>query len=121
MLIENTDAGAPGTLNHLGVEVMSAEEVSGAQTRLTGTGLETTPKDNVTCCYAVQDKVWVNDPDKAPWEIYTVTGDAEEMHSGKGEILRQAQDDREKLNPGGVCCGTGSSGGESGSSKSACC
>ena len=123
VLIENTDEGAPGTLNHLGVEVMSAEEVSSAQTRLTGTGLETTPEDNVTCCYAVQDKVWVNDPDKAPWEIYTVTADAEEMH-GSGEILRQAQDDEGTLNGGvgeGVCCGTGGSEGSGVSSKNSCC
>jgi len=68
---------APGTMNHLGVEVFSTEEVAAAQSRLADAGLAIATEDNVTCCYAVQDKVWVDDPDGAPWEIYTVLGDAE--------------------------------------------
>jgi catechol 2,3-dioxygenase-like lactoylglutathione lyase family enzyme len=76
VLIEG--AGEPGVrLNHLGVEVSSADEVGAAQARLAGEGLATATEDNVTCCYAVQDKVWVDDPDGAPWEIYTVLADAE--------------------------------------------
>lgn len=39
--------------------------------------LATAVEDNVTCCYALQDKVWVDDPDGAPWEVYTVLADAE--------------------------------------------
>ena len=77
VLIENADA--PATLNHLGVEVSSPGEVVAAQARLAGEGLETTPEDGVSCCYAVQDKVWVSDPDGAPWEIYTVLADADTM------------------------------------------
>jgi catechol 2,3-dioxygenase-like lactoylglutathione lyase family enzyme len=69
--------GDPASLNHLGVEVASTDEVGAAQVRLTGEGLATATEDNVTCCYAVQDKVWVDDPDGAPWEIYTVLADAE--------------------------------------------
>jgi hypothetical protein len=34
-------------------------------------------QDNTTCCYAVQDKVWVDDPDQVPWEVYTVLADTE--------------------------------------------
>jgi catechol 2,3-dioxygenase-like lactoylglutathione lyase family enzyme len=75
VLIEN--ASAAGTLNHLGVEVFSTDEVAAAKARLAGDGLATATEDNVTCCYAVQDKVWVDDPDGAPWEIYTVLGDSE--------------------------------------------
>ena len=75
VLIEN--AGAPGTLNHLGVEVESPDEVAAAQRRLTEQGLPTTVEDQVSCCYAVQDKVWVDSPDGSPWEIYTVLADAE--------------------------------------------
>jgi catechol 2,3-dioxygenase-like lactoylglutathione lyase family enzyme len=70
VLIENPAAAV--TLNHLGVEVFSPDEVAATQARLAGEGLATATEDNVTCCYAVQDKVWVNDPDGAPWEIYTV-------------------------------------------------
>jgi catechol 2,3-dioxygenase-like lactoylglutathione lyase family enzyme len=69
--------GTPGTLNHLGVEVASTDEVRGAQTRLAAEGLATAPEDDVACCYALQDKVWVDAPDGEPWEIYTVLADAE--------------------------------------------
>jgi catechol 2,3-dioxygenase-like lactoylglutathione lyase family enzyme len=75
VLIENPTAG--GRLNHLGVEVMSTDEVTAAQGRLSGEGLATATEENVTCCYAVQDKVWVDDPDGAPWEIYTVLADTD--------------------------------------------
>jgi catechol 2,3-dioxygenase-like lactoylglutathione lyase family enzyme len=68
---------AGGSLNHLGIEVDSTEEVSAAQSRLAGAGLATATEDNVACCYARQDKVWVDDPDGAPWEIYTVLEDVE--------------------------------------------
>ena len=44
--------------------------------RLTGAGLETSTEDNTTCCYAVQDKVWVNGPGQEPWEVYTVKADS---------------------------------------------
>jgi catechol 2,3-dioxygenase-like lactoylglutathione lyase family enzyme len=69
--------GRPGTLNHLGVEVDSTDVVRAAHTRLAGEGLATAAEDEVSCCYAVQDKVWVDGPDQEPWEIYTVLGDVE--------------------------------------------
>jgi len=68
--------GVTGKLNHLGVEVSSTDEVVAATARLSGEGLETTSEEESTCCYAVQDKVWVSDPDGAPWEFYTVLADA---------------------------------------------
>jgi catechol 2,3-dioxygenase-like lactoylglutathione lyase family enzyme len=74
VLIEN--AGRGGTLNHLGVEVESTDAVAAATDRLADEGLSTRGEQGVTCCYAVQDKVWVNDPSGAPWEIYTVLADA---------------------------------------------
>ena len=77
VLIQNAEAA--GTLNHLGVEVEATADVTAATARLQGEGLDTATEDNVTCCYAVQDKVWVNDPDQAPWEIYTVLADAEQL------------------------------------------
>jgi catechol 2,3-dioxygenase-like lactoylglutathione lyase family enzyme len=76
VLIENADATAGGTLNHLGVEVESVEEVDAATRRLSDDGLATAPESG-ECCSALQEKVWVNDPDGAPWEIYTVLADAE--------------------------------------------
>jgi catechol 2,3-dioxygenase-like lactoylglutathione lyase family enzyme len=68
--------GVPGALNHLGVEVESPEEVQAAARRLADEGLNPDVQESTTCCYALQDKAWVNDPDGAPWEIYTVLADA---------------------------------------------
>ena len=75
VLIEGQGTG--GTLNHLGVEVASTEEVADTERRLAAEGMSTAVEDEVTCCYALQDKVWVDGPDREPWEIYTVLADAE--------------------------------------------
>jgi catechol 2,3-dioxygenase-like lactoylglutathione lyase family enzyme len=75
VLIESADRG--GTLNHLGVEVATTEEVVAAQARLVSEGLATATEDGVSCCYARQDKVWVDAPSGEPWEIYTVLEDVE--------------------------------------------
>jgi catechol 2,3-dioxygenase-like lactoylglutathione lyase family enzyme len=77
VLIEGEGRG--GTLNHLGVEVAGTDEVTAAAGRFTEAGLETRSEERVSCCYAVQDKVWVSDPDGAPWEVYTVLADAPRM------------------------------------------
>ena len=77
VLIEGEGRG--GSLNHLGVEVASTQEVTEATARLAEQGLETRTEDQVSCCYAVQDKVWIRDPDGAPWEVYTVLADAPAM------------------------------------------
>ncbi|MFI5287791.1 MAG: ArsI/CadI family heavy metal resistance metalloenzyme [Candidatus Dormibacteria bacterium] len=63
-----------GTLNHLGVEVGTADEVVTATRRLAAEGLQTDVEDGVTCCHALQDKVWVNGADTR-WEVYTVLAD----------------------------------------------
>jgi len=79
VLIESPQArtsGVAGALNHLGVEVDTPAEVADATRRLAGEGLEPDVQEATTCCYAVQDKAWVNDPDGAPWEVYTVLADA---------------------------------------------
>ncbi len=75
VLIEG--AGVPGSINHLGVEVGSADDVAAAVTALSGEGLATDVEEHTTCCYALQDKVWVEGPDGAHWEVYTVLDDAD--------------------------------------------
>ena len=107
VLIEGRSAG--GTLNHLGVEVSSTEEVAAAHSRLAAAGLATAVEDEVACCYAVQDKVWVDGPDAEPWEIYTVLADAE-MPAGQ---LRQG--DPETCGPGACCAASPAA------EASACC
>jgi predicted enzyme related to lactoylglutathione lyase len=83
----------PGSLNHLGVEVETTEEVALAQARLAAADLATAVEEQVECCYAIQDKVWVDGPGGEPWEIYTVLTDAE-MAPGQ---LRSAE-------PSGAAC-----------------
>lgn len=73
VLIEGPEGA---TLNHLGVEVGSTAEVSEATSRLEASGLVTLSQDATDCCYAIQDKTWVTDPDGAPWEWYTVLADS---------------------------------------------
>jgi catechol 2,3-dioxygenase-like lactoylglutathione lyase family enzyme len=76
VLIESPGRG--GGLNHLGVEVDSVEEVDAVQARLRGDGVATTDERDTTCCYALQDKFWVDDtPDGERWEVYTVLADAD--------------------------------------------
>ena len=95
VLIEGEGPG--GTLNHLGVEVESTDEVSAAQARLADEGLTTATEEAVACCYAVQDKVWVDGPSGEPWEIYTVLEDVE-MPAGQ---LRTVDPET-----GATCCAT---------------
>jgi catechol 2,3-dioxygenase-like lactoylglutathione lyase family enzyme len=75
VLIEGT--GGPGSIDHLGVERDAAEAVVGARHRLEGEGLSPTTEEGVDCCYAVQDKAWVQGPDGTAWELYTVLADTE--------------------------------------------
>jgi catechol 2,3-dioxygenase-like lactoylglutathione lyase family enzyme len=75
------EAGQPTVMDHLGVEVETSEEVTEATDRLAQLGLFTAVENDTTCCYAVQDKVWVHGPGKEPWEVYTVKADAPEATS----------------------------------------
>lgn len=107
VLIEDPDR-EPGSLNHLGVEVASTEEVAAAHARLAAAGLATALEEQTTCCYALQDKVWVDGPGGEPWEVYAVLADAEHPD---GE-LRTAD-------PGaGACCATRPA---SGAAAAQCC
>jgi len=107
VLLENPGQG--GTLNHLGVEVDSTDAVDAEQARLAGVGLAAVDERDTTCCYARQDKFWVQGaPDGEGWEIYTVLADSQTFYG----------DDPE--GPG--CCD--SAGGRSGAlaaAASACC
>jgi catechol 2,3-dioxygenase-like lactoylglutathione lyase family enzyme len=79
VLIENPTArgsGVTGALNHLGVEMTSQGEVRNSIDRFSAEGLAIEVQEAITCCFAVQDKVWINDTDGAPWEFYTVLADA---------------------------------------------
>ena len=75
VLLENPGQG--GSLNHLGVEVADTDVVGAEQARLSTAGLASSDERDTTCCYARQDKFWVDGaPDGEMWEIYTVLGDS---------------------------------------------
>ena len=95
--------GQPGEatrMDHLGVEVENTDLVDAAHQRLADAGLATRPEDQTTCCYAVQDKVWVTGPGAEPWEVYTVTGDARPDLEGKTSL------DLSDVAGDGTCCST---------------
>ncbi|WP_406468701.1 ArsI/CadI family heavy metal resistance metalloenzyme [Streptomyces sp. NBC_01594] len=71
-------------MDHLGVEVDTTEAVHAATTRLADQGLATDVENDTTCCYALQDKVWVHGPGQEPWEVYVVKADADSMAKQKG-------------------------------------
>lgn len=63
-------------VSHFGFQVASSEDVAQAWTRFKQAGLKTLTEDNTECCYALQDKVWVEDPDGNAWEVFVVKGEA---------------------------------------------
>ena len=75
VLLEN--AGKGGTINHLGVEVDSSDQVHTEIARLTNAGMFTEEEIASTCCFATQDKVWVTGPGGEKWELYTVLADSD--------------------------------------------
>jgi catechol 2,3-dioxygenase-like lactoylglutathione lyase family enzyme len=95
VLLENPGQG--GTLNHLGVEVQSSEQVHEEIARLQSEGLFTDEEIGTTCCFATQDKVWVTGPAGEKWEVYTVLADSETFGSSPQHLDRDAE--------GTVCCG----------------
>ncbi|WP_330318988.1 ArsI/CadI family heavy metal resistance metalloenzyme [Streptomyces platensis] len=78
VLIEG-DPGQETRLDHLGVEVESTHQVTAATTRLKEAGLATFEENDTSCCYALQDKVWVHGPGEEPWEVYVVKADADTL------------------------------------------
>ena len=92
-----------GSLNHLGILVPDTDQVLAAKNRLEAAGLVTFSEENVTCCYARQDKIWVRDPDGNAWEVYALLDD-----------MLDADDDEHESHDEGSCC-------QPGSTSSPCC
>jgi catechol 2,3-dioxygenase-like lactoylglutathione lyase family enzyme len=106
VLIENPGRG--GSLNHLGVELADADSVDAEQNRLTEAGLASVDERGTTCCYAKQDKFWVDrTPNGERWEIYTVLADSTTF----GAANDSAQ----------TCCGTTSDTTRTAKSAPGCC
>ena len=80
-LVLFSGAGEPGTLNHLGVEVPTADAVSAADARLRADGLETTDVADTTCCFAAKTETWLEAPDGQRWEWYVKHDDLADFGS----------------------------------------
>lgn len=74
------DTGPNNPVAHFGIQLKSTQAVKKIADRLAKAGLETRAEENVTCCYAVQNKVWATDPDGNKWEVYVVLDDNREQH-----------------------------------------
>ncbi len=72
-LNETPQARAPGGPAHYGIELPAPADVAAFALRVRGAGIEARPEDNVTCCYAVMDKIWMRDPDGHAWEVFAIT------------------------------------------------
>jgi catechol 2,3-dioxygenase-like lactoylglutathione lyase family enzyme len=88
-----------GALNHLGIEVQDTAQVLAAKERFADAGLLTVDEINVDCCFALQDKVWVTDPDGNRWEIFTV-----KIGDTRPEL--NATDKASSAKPSGCCQAT---------------
>jgi len=110
ILMENPGQG--GSLNHLGVEVADTDAVDAEQTRLAAAGLASVDERDTTCCYAKQDKFWVQGaPNGERWEIYTVLADSPTFWATGGEQSWAGAE--AALDAGAQCCGsTGQADGE---------
>ncbi len=67
--------------SHFGFQVARSEDVAAAWTRFKEAGLRTRTESNTECCYALQDKVWIEDPDGNAWEVFVVKAEAEVMQA----------------------------------------
>lgn len=120
VLIESPGRG--GTLNHLGVEVADVDAVDSAQQRLAEQGLATFDERGTTCCYAQQDKFWVEGaPDGERWEVYTVLADSATFDGVplEGVTLDGAAEGTGRSGDSG-CCGS-TAAGQGLQKATACC
>lgn len=95
-LNESPSVQPGGTLSHFGIQVKSTAEVLAAKERFIEAGLATFDEEDVTCCYAVQDKVWVHDHDGNEWEVFVVVEADAPVHSAN------------RVQSDAACCADGS-------------
>jgi catechol 2,3-dioxygenase-like lactoylglutathione lyase family enzyme len=103
VLFENAEA--TGTLNHVGIERTSMDEVQAEADRLEAAGLSLDVEGDVVCCYARQDKHWVTGPDGQRWENYVVLADAHPELEGKTSAELTQLDCADDAAAGGCCAG----------------
>ena len=98
-------AGEHGTINHLGVETETAEEVVAADRRMREAGLETTGIDDTQCCFAEKTETWVTGADGHKWEFYVKHADVEQFTNVSfGNVSLGSKTDATDRGQGNVCC-----------------
>lgn len=103
VLLENPGQG--GSLNHLGVEVADVDTVDAEQTRLAEAGLASMDERGTTCCYAKQDKFWVQGaPNGERWEVYTVLADSATFNAADGAGPACCGNDNASADTAAACC-----------------
>ena len=117
---EESDVEKTSTISVRGIDVdteeMSTDDVAAASNRLADAGLATRIEDDTTCCYAVQDKVWVTGPANEKWEVYTVLADSDTFGTSPKLLEQNATEDAEQ---GSVCCGGNAA--DQAEARTACC
>ncbi len=97
--------------SHFGIQVASTEDVGAAFARFQAAKLPTLVEEGTACCYALQDKVWVEDPDGNSWEVFVVKGDAPAMGKDVAKSgccvpkIDEKKTDEKKTKASGGCCG----------------
>jgi len=113
------EGGERGALSHLGIQVASTEDVLAMRERWVGQGLITRDEMETNCCYAIQDKTWVHDPDNNEWEVFVVKEDnleessaccgtdekGNEVCATTGKIVLEAGAAEYETKPAASCCG----------------
>jgi hypothetical protein len=94
--------------SHFGIQVATTEDVAVAAARFERNGLKTRGEEDTSCCYAVQDKVWVEDPDGDMWEVFVVKGDSPNMRTDQTSCCAPttgaSQDDLVSIGAKRTCC-----------------
>lgn len=96
-LNQNPAEATGGKLSHLGIQVDSTDDVMAWKARWQEDGLATRDEEKTSCCYAVQDKTWVVDPDGNEWEVFVVLRDG---------LTEEEQAEANGKKPAGSCCST---------------
>ena len=94
-----------GALSHLGIQVRSTDDVLAMRERWTSAGLLTRDEMQTSCCYALQDKAWVRDPDDNEWEVFVVLED-NLAETAPCECGTQLEETNATLNATSACCAT---------------
>lgn len=108
-LVLFTGMGEPGSLNHIGVEVETSDDVAAVIARTREIGMQQEIQENTSCCFAVQDKTWIKGPEN-DWEFYTVLGDAPGMACGASAATRATSSEQDESvletasAAGSTCC-----------------